>query len=63
MCGGNPVVKALHDRARAAGLYFAYTMPGNGKIIDEGIAPRDGEVVEQKQADPTNFWATISMSG
>jgi nicotinamidase-related amidase len=50
-----PAVKALHDRARAAGLYFAYSMPGNGKIIDEGIAPRDGEVVEQKQGGPDKF--------
>ena len=50
-----PAVKALHDRARAAGLYFAYSMPGNGKIIDEGIAPRDGEVVDQKQGDPDKF--------
>ena len=35
-----PTVKALHDRARAANMLVAYTLPGGGKIIDQGIAPR-----------------------
>ena len=50
-----PTVKALHDRARAANMFFAYTMPGGGKVIDEGIAPRDGEIVEQKPGGPDKF--------
>ena len=50
-----PTLKALHDRARAAGMLVAYTLPGGGKIIDEGIAPRDGEVVEQKPGGPDKF--------
>src|SRR6516225_8921014 len=33
-----PTIKALHDRARAAGMFVAYTLPGGGKIIDETIA-------------------------
>src|SRR5215469_11060929 len=43
-----PTVKALHDRARAASMLVEYTLPGGGKIIDHGIAPREGEVVDQK---------------
>ena len=39
---GVPTLKALHDRARAANMLVAYTLPGGGKIIDEGIAPREG---------------------
>jgi hypothetical protein len=35
-----PTLKALHDRARAANMLVAYTLPGGGKIIDQGIAPR-----------------------
>jgi nicotinamidase-related amidase len=50
-----PKLKALMDRARAAGLPVFYTLPGGGKIIDPGIAPRDGEVVEQKQGGPDKF--------
>ena len=50
-----PTLKALHDRARAARMLVAYTMPGGGKIIDEGIAPRDGEVVDQKPGGPDKF--------
>ena len=50
-----PAIKALHDRARAAGMFFAYTMPGGGEIIDHGIAPRPGEVVEQKPGGPDKF--------
>jgi nicotinamidase-related amidase len=50
-----PAIKALHDRARAANMFFAYTMPGGGKIIDEGIAPRAGEVVDQKAGGPDKF--------
>ena len=57
-----PTLKALHDRARAASMLVAYTMPGGGKIIDEGIAPRDGEVVDQKPGDPTSSWATTLTS-
>lgn len=41
-----PKFKALTDRARAAGMLVAYTLPGGGKIVDPSIAPRDGEVVE-----------------
>src|ERR1700744_5674245 len=36
-----PTLKALHDRARAANMLVAYTLPGGVKIIDEGIAPRE----------------------
>jgi nicotinamidase-related amidase len=50
-----PTLKALHDRARAVGMMVAYTLPGGGKIIDEGIAPREGEVVEQKPGGPDKF--------
>jgi len=47
-----PTLKALHDKARAANMFVAYTLPGGGKIIDDGIAPRSGEVVEQKPGGP-----------
>src|SRR5262252_9224343 len=50
-----PTLKALHDRARAARMFVAYTMPGGGKIIDDGIAPREGEVVDQKPGGPDKF--------
>ena len=50
-----PTVKALHDRARAASMLVEYTLPGGGKIIDEGIAPREGEVVDQKPGGPDKF--------
>jgi len=50
-----PTLKALHDRARAANMLVAYTLPGGGKIIDQGIAPRDGEVVDQKAGGPDKF--------
>src|SRR5215468_5279095 len=50
-----PTVKALHYRARAASMLFEYTLPGGGKIIDEGIAPREGEVVDQKPGGPDKF--------
>jgi len=50
-----PRLKALMDRSRAAGLPVAYTLPGNGKIVDPGIAPHDGEVVEQKEGGPDKF--------
>ncbi len=52
-----PKIKALMDRARAAGALVAYTLPG-GKIIDQSIAPHDGEVVEQKQGGPDKFLGT-----
>jgi nicotinamidase-related amidase len=50
-----PTLKALHDRARAANMLVAYTLPGGGKIIDPSIAPRDGEVVNQKPGGPDKF--------
>jgi hypothetical protein len=50
-----PTLKALHDRARAASMLVAYTLPGGGKIIDDGIAPREGEVVDQKPGGPDKF--------
>jgi nicotinamidase-related amidase len=50
-----PKIKALTERARAAGMLVAYTLPGGGKIVDPGIAPHDGEVVDQKQGGPDKF--------
>jgi len=50
-----PTLKALHDQARAAGMLVAYTLPGGGKIIDQAIAPREGEVVDQKPGGPDKF--------
>lgn len=50
-----PTVKALHDRARAASVLVEYTLPGGGKIIDEAIAPREGEVVDQRPGGPDKF--------
>jgi nicotinamidase-related amidase len=50
-----PTLKTLHDRARAANMLVAYTLPGGGTIIDPGIAPRTGEVVDQKQGGPDKF--------
>jgi nicotinamidase-related amidase len=50
-----PKLKGLMDRARAAGMLVAYTLPGNGKIVDPGIAPHEGEVVDQKQGGPDKF--------
>jgi nicotinamidase-related amidase len=50
-----PKIKALTERARAAGMLVAYTLPGGSKIVDPGIAPRDGEVVDQKQGGPDKF--------
>jgi nicotinamidase-related amidase len=50
-----PKLKALMDRARAAGMLVAYTLPGGGKIVDPGIAPHDGEVVDQKPGGPDKF--------
>ncbi len=50
-----PKLKALTDRARAAGMLVAYTLPGGGNIVDPGIAPHDGEVVDQKQGGPDKF--------
>lgn len=52
---GVPTLKAIHDRARAANMLVAYTMPGGGEIIDKAIAPRAGEVVVQKQGGPDKF--------
>jgi nicotinamidase-related amidase len=50
-----PRLKAIHDRARAAGMLVAYTLPGGGHSVDPAIAPRDGEVVDQKQGGPDKF--------
>jgi nicotinamidase-related amidase len=50
-----PKLKALMDRARAAGMLVTYTLPGGGKIVDPSIAPHDGEVVDQKQGGPDKF--------
>jgi nicotinamidase-related amidase len=50
-----PTLKAIHDKARAANMLVAYTLPGGGKIIDPAIAPRPGEVVEQKAGGPDKF--------
>ena len=50
-----PTLKALHDKARAAGMLVAYTLPGGGKIIDESIAPHEGEVVDQRPGGPDKF--------
>src|SRR5258708_13584246 len=50
-----PKLKALMDRARAAAMLVASTLPGGGKIVDPGIAPHEGEVVDQKQGGPDKF--------
>ncbi|MGA8816776.1 MAG: isochorismatase family protein [Xanthobacteraceae bacterium] len=50
-----PTLKAIHDKARAANMLVAYTLPGGGKIIDPAIAPRPGEVVKQKAGGPDKF--------
>lgn len=50
-----PKLKAIHDRARASGMLVAYSLPGGGHIVDPAIAPRDGEVVDQKQGGPDKF--------
>lgn len=50
-----PTLKAIHDRARAAGMLVLYTLPGGGKIIDPAIAPRAGEVVNQTPGGPDKF--------
>jgi nicotinamidase-related amidase len=50
-----PTLKTLHERARAANMLVFYTLPGGGKIIDPSIAPRDGEVVNQKPGGPDKF--------
>jgi nicotinamidase-related amidase len=50
-----PTLKALHDRARASNMLVQYTLPGGGKIIDEALAPREGEVVDQKPGGPDKF--------
>jgi len=51
-----PKLKALDEKARAAKMLVAYTFPGGGEVIDQGIAPKDkSEVVEQKQGGPDKF--------
>jgi nicotinamidase-related amidase len=49
-----PKIKALMDRARAAGALVAYTLP-TGKIADPSLAPHDGEVVAQKPGGPDKY--------
>jgi nicotinamidase-related amidase len=36
-------------------MFVAYTLPGGGKIIDEAIAPREGELFDQKPGGPDKF--------
>jgi nicotinamidase-related amidase len=50
-----PTLKAIHDRARAANIMVVYTLPGGGNIVDPGIAPRAGEVVNQTTGGPDKF--------
>jgi nicotinamidase-related amidase len=50
-----PTLKAIHDKARAADMLVAYTLPGGGKIIDPAIAPHPGEVVNQIAGGPDKF--------
>ena len=50
-----PKIKALMDRARAAGALVQYTLPDGGTIIDPSIAPHQGEVVAQKHGGPDKF--------
>lgn len=50
-----PTLKKLHDMARAADMPVFYTLPGGGKIVDQGIAPRAGEVINQKAGGPDKF--------
>jgi nicotinamidase-related amidase len=52
-----PKIKALMDRARAAGALVAYTLPG-GKIIDPGLEPHEGEVVAQNPGGADKFLGT-----
>jgi nicotinamidase-related amidase len=52
-----PKIKALMDRARAAGALVAYTLP-TGKIADPSLEPHEGEVVEQKPGGPDKFLGT-----
>ena len=50
-----PTLKAIHDRARAADMMVVYTLPSGGKIIDPGITPREGEVLNQTPGGPDKF--------
>src|SRR5580698_1622907 len=50
-----PALKAIHDRARAAGMMVVYTLPSGGKIIDPGMTPREGEVLNQTPGGPNKF--------
>src|SRR3954453_15333729 len=47
-----PTHKALHDKAPPPSMFVAYTLPGGGKIIDEAMAPREGELFDQKPGGP-----------
>lgn len=55
-----PTLKKLDDEARSAGMLLAYTLPGGGKIVDQSIAPRAGEVVDQKQGGPDKFLGALN---
>ena len=57
-----PTIKALHDRARAAGMFVAYTLPGGGKIIMKQSRRARASFSSRSRADQTNSWATISIS-
>lgn len=49
-----PKIKALMDRARAAGAMVFYTFPGTGTakdVADPSLAPRDGEWITQSGPD------------
>lgn len=56
-CGDTvPVIKRLHDKARAAGAMVFYTLVGQegatpAAMVDGGFAPRDGEWVFQRGPD------------
>ena len=47
-----PKVKALLERARAAGLLVAVHLPGHGPAIDPSLEPRPGEAVVEKLTPP-----------
>lgn len=47
-----PKVKALLERARAAGMLVLVHLPGHGPAIDPGLEPRPGEAVVEKLQPP-----------
>jgi nicotinamidase-related amidase len=36
-------------------MLIAYSLPGGGPIVDPGIAPHAGEVIDQKEGGPDKF--------